>query len=94
MPPNSLLEDLLEASERLFHRNVAMIQRIFCEEYFGTVRKHQAANPCLDNEDFLPYRRKMQGSQGRMIEEQRSLRRQRDDNIRAYVHSLAQRYVA
>jgi hypothetical protein len=88
---NSLLHDLLEASERLYHRNVATIQRVFCEECWGTIRKHQTLNSCLEEGDFLPYRRKMQESQGELIDEQRRLRRQRDDNIRAYVHSALSR---
>jgi hypothetical protein len=81
----TLLEDLLAASDSLYHRNVATIQRVFAEQYRQTLAGRQAQNPRFREERLQAYRYALKEKQDEMIEEQRELWRQRNANIHAYV---------
>ncbi len=83
----TLLADLLEASESLYHRNVATIQRVFAEQYLQTLRSRQAQDPWFPMERLRSYRRALKAKQDEMIREQQDLRRQRHASIHAYIAS-------
>jgi hypothetical protein len=82
-----LLEDLLDASARLYHRNVAVIQRIFADQFFKALRDRQTADPAFREEQLLPYRQALKEKLLALVEEQQKLRRERDANACAFVGS-------
>jgi hypothetical protein len=84
-----LLDDLLDASERLYHRNVAVIQRVFADQFFQTLRERRAADPSFREDQLEAYRRALKTRLIALVEEQQKLRRERDANASAYVGSRA-----
>ena len=84
---NDLLIDLLAASERLYHRNVAIIQRVFVEQFFQTIARRERGGELLSAEELVPYRRALKLKLGELIQAQQALRQQRDANVRQYIAS-------
>jgi hypothetical protein len=85
----ALLEDLLEASAALYHRNVAIIQRAFAEQYFQTLGERRAADPSFGAEQMATYRRALKAKQDELIAAQQALLVGRNANIRSFVASRA-----
>jgi hypothetical protein len=85
--PGSLLADLLEDSAALYHRNVAIIQRVFAEQYFQALSERQANGPSVGAEDVGTYRQALKAKQDELVRAQCALRLDRDANIRAFVAS-------
>ncbi len=82
---SGLLQDLLEASDRLYHRNVAIIQRVFAEQFFKVLRERRATDATFPAEDLTPYRHALKAKLVALIAAQRERRAARDANIHAYV---------
>ncbi len=96
---SSLLDDLLEASERLYHRQVATIQRVFHEQWLATLRDQAGREPAVFadetpaqiearvRERLCLYRQELRRRQAGLIAEEREKRAGRDRAIRAFVAS-------
>ena len=87
--PGSLLTDLLEDSAGLYHRDVAIIQRVFAEQYFQTLAARRAGNRWFAEENLHGYRQALKSKQDELVLAQRCLRQQRDANIHAFVTARA-----
>ena len=97
----TLHTDLLEASERIYHRHVAVIQQVFCDQYLKVLRQHIAGarlgypdvDPALleswAREGLRAYRAELRRKQGELIAHERRRREERDRGIRAYISSRA-----
>jgi hypothetical protein len=96
----NLLNDLLEDSERLYHRRVATIQKAVHEQWLHTVRDQASREPSVFPgetpakiearvcERLTMYRQELRRRQAGLIAEEREQRASRERGIRAYVASL------
>jgi hypothetical protein len=97
----ALLEDLLDASARLYHRHVAIIQRVFHDQWLDTVRDQVSREPVVIQGEtpaqietrvrdrLILYRQELRRRQASLIAEEREKRANRDQAIRTYVSSLS-----
>jgi len=98
--PPTLLDDLLEDSDRVFHHHCAIIQRVFHNRWLELlsemVGKEQIENPD-DNPSLVEARARdrlhavrmaLREKKEALIQEERDKRSQRDAAISAYVASL------
>ena len=100
--PPTLLDDLLEDSDRVFHHHCTIIQRVFHDRWLELVGEMVAreqienpdANPCSvearARDRLRPSRRSLREKQDMLIRKERTRRCQRDEAIRSYVASLQQ----
>ena len=98
---HALLNDLLEDSERLYHRNVTTIQKVYhahwlkiVGEYVGRVQiEFPDEPPALVEAEvrsrLAPYRQDLRRVQSVLIAKEWELRAQRDRAIHCYVASLS-----
>jgi hypothetical protein len=97
----TLLDDLLEDSEHLYHRDVTTIQKVFHAQYLKTVGKYvalvQAEFPdeppalveAAVRSRLIAYRQELRRVQAVLIAQERELRARRDRAIHCYVASLS-----
>ena len=96
---HALLNDLLEDSERLYHRNVTTIQKVFhaqwlktVGEYVGRVQMEFPEEPpalveAAVRSRLSAYRQELRRVQAVLIAQEREQRDGRERGIRAYVAS-------
>lgn len=95
--PPTLLDDLLEDSDRFYHRCVALIQRVIHKEWTKTFQEHLARER-LARPDESPgaaearvldrlrgYRARLRRERDELIREQQHSRDERDRAIRSHV---------
>jgi hypothetical protein len=97
---NALLNDLLESSERLYHRHVTNIQKAIYSQWLHTVRDQVSREPAVFPEEtpaqiearvcerLAMFRKELRGRQAALIAEQREQLVGRNRGIHAYVASL------
>jgi hypothetical protein len=102
----TLLDDLLADSDRIYHRNVTIIQKVFHEQFLNTVGEYvgreQVASPltppalveALVCGRLSQYRQELRQVQAGLIAEEREKRVGRDRAIHAYVASLLVQEIA
>jgi hypothetical protein len=95
-----LLEELLDVSARIYHRNVATIQRVFHERWLELLHaaigrdqiEEPDAKPALvearARDGLSLIRRALREKQAALMREERNQRALRDRGIRRYVASL------
>jgi hypothetical protein len=96
----ALLVDLLEASDRLYHRHVTNIQKAVHGQWLHTVQDQASREPSVFPDETAAqiearvrdrlsmYREELRRWQAGLIAEERTKRTGRDQAIRAYVASL------
>lgn len=96
----ALLDDLLEVSERIYHRHCAAIQTVFHRQWLETLGEHvgceqiefpddpPAAVEARVRERLAQFRRDLRQAQADLIATEREKRAERERGIRSYVASL------
>jgi hypothetical protein len=102
----TLLDDLLEVSERIYHRDCTVIQKAFHKRWLKTVRQQvrrervegpgepRAQVEAGVRNRLCAYRQELRQAQSGLIAREREKRAERDKAIRSYVASLLVQEIA